>query len=191
MASVENPLNAVLDLAVESAVVAQRAAPAQLLRLLAVSSSSSRRALIREAADASAWDAILCRDAGEFLRAAFRHSVPLVIVDLPERTSPEYWSLERAAEQVRQLSTGLVMVLGRENEREEIWARSLGAWAYLPVVCESRELEVALCDARIAVSRMIADRRASESWQAQSELNHDKDKDLVERRQADRRNAGR
>src|SRR5262245_25862780 len=66
----------------DAAAVSARAAPPRLLRCLVVSPCAERRRLIRAAAESQAWDAILCRDAGEFLRAAFKRLVPLIVVDL-------------------------------------------------------------------------------------------------------------
>jgi hypothetical protein len=141
----------------ESAVVGARAAPPHLLRCLVVSTSADRRRLIREAAETQAWDAIVCRDAGEFLRVAFKRSVPLVLVDLPRQTTAEYWELREAATRAKQVTQSLVLVAGSgADSGEELWARSLGAWAYLSDAHVQRGFEFVLSEAREAIARNVA-----------------------------------
>jgi hypothetical protein len=154
MATVNRTPSAVLAPQGESAVVGARAAPPQLLRCLVVSTSAERRRLIREAAEAQTWDAIVCRDAGEFLRVAFKRSVPLLLVDLPRDVSPEYWELREAAASAKQVTQSLLMVAGSGVEAgEELWARSLGAWAYLSDAHVQRGFEFVLSEAREAIAR--------------------------------------
>jgi hypothetical protein len=157
MATVKRTPSAVLATQGEAAVVAARAAPPHLLRCLVVSLSSERRRLIRAAAEAQTWDAIVCRDAGEFLRVAFKRSVPLVVVDLPAEDSPEYWDLRRAADRAKQVTQSLVLVAGEAVEAgEEVWARSLGAWAYLSEAHTQRGFEFIFSEAREAINRHAA-----------------------------------
>jgi hypothetical protein len=125
-----------------------------VLRCLVVSTSADRRRLIRAAAEAQAWDAIICRDAGEFLREAFKRSVPLVLVDLPEQESSDYWELREAADRAKQVTQSLFLIAGSGAENgEELWARSLGAWAYLSDASIQRGFEFVLSEAREAVER--------------------------------------
>jgi hypothetical protein len=110
--------------------------------------------LIRAAAEAQAWDAIVCRDAGEFLRVAFKRSVPLIVVDLPRDCSNEYWELRAATDRAKQISQSLLVVAGLGAEpSEEVWARSLGAWAYLSDARSQRGFELFFTDARTALDR--------------------------------------
>jgi DNA-binding response OmpR family regulator len=140
----------------EAARVATLAAPPHVLRCLVVSSLAERRRLIRTAAEAQAWDAITCRDAGEFLRVAFKRSVPLIIVDLPRVGGADYRELREAADRARQCSPSLLLVAGSGGDGEEIWARSLGAWSYLSEAVGQRSFELALSEARLAVERTAA-----------------------------------
>lgn len=140
----------------EAARIATLAAPPHVLRCLVVSLSAERRRLIRAAAEAQAWDAIVCRDAGEFLRVVFKRSVPLIVVDLPEVGVAGYRELRDAAVRARQCSQSLLVVAGSEGGGEEIWARSLGAWSYLSEAVSQRGFEAALSDARVAIERTAA-----------------------------------
>ena len=157
MATVDRPLNAVLAPRGDAAVVVGRRAPARTMRLLAVAESAARRQAIRAAAEAEAWDAIVCRDAGEFLRTTAKHRAPLLIVDLPPSHAENYQALRDAATRARHLQRqSLFMVTGVEGGREEVWARSLGAWAYFCGVENETGYAAALGDARLAVDRLIA-----------------------------------
>ncbi|WP_152097673.1 hypothetical protein [Lacipirellula parvula] len=121
---------------------------------MVVSLSADRRRLIRSAAEAQAWDAIVCRDAGEFLRAVFKRSVPLIVVDLPEATATGYGDLKDAAQRAHELSNALLLVAGNASDvREEIWARQLGAWVYLNECNGQRGFEYLLEEARLALER--------------------------------------
>jgi hypothetical protein len=133
-------------------------APPRLLRCLVVSASATRRKLIRAAAESEAWDAIVCRDAGEFLRNAFKRCVPLMIVDLPGEESADYWALRDAASTARQINAALVAVAGHGiREGEELWARQLGAWTYLSEAHTQRGFELVFSEARSAVARCSRD----------------------------------
>jgi hypothetical protein len=124
------------------------------LRCLVVSLAAEKRRLIRAAAEAQTWDAIVCRDAGEFLRVAFKRSVPLVVVDLPGEETSDYWELRHATDQARRITQSLLVVAGTgAEEGEEIWARSLGAWAYLNEAHSQRGFEFVLNEARQAIER--------------------------------------
>jgi hypothetical protein len=105
----------------------------------------------------------VCRDAGEFLRAAFKRSVPLVIVDLPAEDSPDYWALRDATTRAKQISNALLVVAGSgAASGEELWARQLGAWSYLSEAHAQRGFEVLLGEARTALAQMGDDAVADE-----------------------------
>jgi hypothetical protein len=157
MATLNRTLSPELGPKGESAVVGARAAPPHLLRCLVVSASADRRRLIREAAEAQAWDAIVCRDAGEFLRVAFKRCVPLVLVDLPGQATPEYWNLREAATRAKQVTQSLLLIAGSgADDGEEMWARCLGAWAYLSDAHVQRGFEFVLSEAREAIARNVS-----------------------------------
>lgn len=129
-------------------------APPHTLRCLVVSIDASRRRMIRAAAEAEAWDAIMCRDAGEFLREAFKHAAPLLLVDLPPPDDLGYSALRDAAEHARQINAGLLAVSGRSGPPdEEVWARSLGAWVYVCQALRPEHFYPLFSDARHAAAR--------------------------------------
>lgn len=163
MATLNRTLDPQVAPRAEHSAAAGREAPPRLLRCLVVSSSAARRRLIRAAAERQAWDAIICRDAGEFLRAVFKRSVPLVLVDLPGEESADYWALRDAASQAKQISMGLLAVAGASaSDGEELWARSMGAWSYLSEVHAQRGFEFMFSEARSALARCGGDRGSDE-----------------------------
>jgi hypothetical protein len=158
MATVNRTLDPVLAPRAEFSAATSRGAPPRLLRCLVVSGSASRRRLIRAAAEREAWDAMICRDAGEFLRAAFKRSMPLMVVDLPAEDSPDYWALREATAAAKQINTALVLVAGfAAHDGEERWARQLGAWSYLSEAHTQRGFEFVLSEARAALARSAGD----------------------------------
>jgi hypothetical protein len=121
--------------------------------------------LIRAAAEQQAWDAMVCRDAGEFLRAVFKRSMPLVIVDLPDEETTDYWALRDATCRAKQISSALVAVAGfGAAGGEELWARQLGVWSYLSEARTHRGFELIFSEARTALARCGEDRDAEEGW---------------------------
>ena len=157
MATVNTTPTAVLAPRGDAVRVTARAAPPQLLRCSVVSLCPDRRRLIRAAAEAQAWDAIICRDAGEFLRMAFKRSVPLVLIDLPAQLGDSYQELKGVAERVKEMSDSLLLISGMSAEAgEELWARCLGTWAYLSEANSQRGFEFVLEEARQVIDRRMA-----------------------------------
>ncbi len=151
MATMNRTLNVVLSPREKAAVTEARGAPPGLLRCLVASPCAERRRLIRAAAESQAWDAIVCRDAGEFLRTAFKRSVPLLVVDLPSPESPHYWDLREATDRAKQSTSALLVIAGCGGAAEEVWARGLGVWGYLSEADSQRGFEFVFNDARCAL----------------------------------------
>lgn len=109
--------------------------------------------MIRAAAEIYAWDAIVCRDAGEFLRVAFKRTAPLIVVDLPAEGSTAYGPLKEATERIHGISRALLTVAGSGAAAEEIWARGLGVWSYLSEAETQESLGFVFDEARRAAVR--------------------------------------
>ena len=124
-----------------------------LLRCLVLTWSEDRAELLRSAAHNESWQATVNVDVREFLRNMYLLRVPLTFVDLPESKSFGYSVLREAAQRTTELGNSLVVVCGiGGNPAEEVWARQLGAWAYLPGDNGLTGLELVFGDARKAVA---------------------------------------
>jgi hypothetical protein len=124
-----------------------------LLRCLVVTWSEHRAELLRSAACHESWQPTVNVDVREFLRNLFLLRVPLTFVDLPDAKAGGYALLQEAALRTVELSNSLVVVCGLGgNPAEEVWARRLGAWAYLPGDNGLTGLEFVFGDARKAVA---------------------------------------
>jgi hypothetical protein len=124
-----------------------------LLRCLVLTWSEGRAELLRSAASNESWQATVNIDVREFLRNLYVLRVPLTFVDLPDADTKSYSLLKEAAQRTSELGSSLVVICGLGgNPTEEIWARQLGAWAYLPGDNGLSGLELVFGDARKAVA---------------------------------------
>ena len=118
-----------------------------LYRCLIVSASQSRREMLSEAAMDGGWDTFVFSDAENALSEFRRTRFQLAFVDLDGfGAAPE----EELRDLCQQLATAggelLLAVCGREGDGlQEIWARQLGVWLYLPGVTDSGGV-AELCD---------------------------------------------
>lgn len=132
-------------------------APPGLLRCLIVSWSEQRAKRLQSAAAKEAWEAIFCSDAHQFLRNVFQWKVPLTLIDLPQSDSAEYAELQDATIKAKRASDALIVICGAsEDPEEELWARQLGAWSYLPEVSRPASIEWVFSEARKALAKQAA-----------------------------------
>lgn len=131
--------------------------PPGLLTCLILSWNDDRTAALQAAAEREAWEVIVSGNATEFLRHIFRYKVPLTLVDLPSSQQCEYERLRTAAAKASNLSDSLLVLCGfQEDPGEEMWARQLGAWSYLPKVNKPAELDWLFVEARKAVAQIAS-----------------------------------
>jgi len=78
----------------------------------------------------------------------------LTVVDLPRFSEAYYSDLRDAVGRACALSDSLIVVCGYGNQAdEELWARQLGVWAYLPEAGDPKGLELIFDEARQAVGK--------------------------------------
>lgn len=120
---------------------------------LVVSTRSKRRMMLEEAAVEGGWDAIVCDEVQNAWTAVKRQKFGLALVDLDGVESPE--ELKELTEEVAKMKDTLLVLCGNEGEAlEEIWARQLGVWLYLPGVTAGSDL-ISLCEqARPVVEKL-------------------------------------
>ncbi len=129
-------------------------APPGLLRCLVVSWCDERAELFRAAAEAEAWQAVVCCDVGQFVRNMFRLKVPMTIVDLPPNDTARFEEFREAAVRSRTISNSLLVVsMASSNAVDELWARQLGVWAHLPEASDPTGLELVFREARQALTK--------------------------------------
>ncbi len=124
---------------------------------LVVSTDPKRRGMFRQAALAAGWNAMDFVDANRAWTEAQRSMFQLALVDLHDAGAepPGYREL---AECLAPQSDLLLAVLGDDSHpSQEIWARQLGVWLYLPGVSLDDDLTTVCSEAR-QVSKRIEDR---------------------------------
>jgi hypothetical protein len=123
-----------------------------LYQCVVASASSQRRHLFERCAADAGWHTIVCGDGETALHCLNRMFVQLAIVDLEGQPRGVFRSvIEKAA-----ATAGLLLVLcGNEGDlSEEIWARQLGAWLYLPGVAESSDVAL-LCGEALHIAERL------------------------------------
>jgi len=117
--------------------VATNDAPACLVAGL----SAERRLLLVSAAASAGWDAVDCDDAPSAQRQTLLQPRQMVVVDLEAAGGAAPEALKTLCERLaRQKDLLLVLCGNASNAMEEIWARQLGAWLYLPGVVDDSDL---------------------------------------------------
>jgi hypothetical protein len=100
----------------------------------------------------------VCHDAESAREETRRSLFRLALVDLDHAAASA--DLRRLVEQIAAQRNVLIAVCGNDGDaREEIWARQLGTWLYLPGVTEAQDLVTPCTDARLALERMAGAKR--------------------------------
>jgi len=119
---------------------------------LIVSADANRRETFERAAADAGWKTFLCADASTALAMVNRSYVQLAIVDFEGRQGETFRPI---VEQFKLAGGLLLIVCGNEGDvEEEIWARQLGAWLYLPGVVDDSNLSLLCGEARQLVARL-------------------------------------
>jgi len=124
-----------------------------------VSSDAVRCESLSRAAAGGGWRAIRCRTADSALAATERTHCQLAILDAEAASAGrDTEDLRRLVEQLARDNDLLLLVCGHERDpREEIWARQLGVWLYLPGVTAGPELST-LCGEALEIAERLANR---------------------------------
>jgi hypothetical protein len=121
---------------------------------------------MRVVAEQESWLPVVCKDAKELRQCVFRETIPLALVDLPSRSSEAYDGYRKIAEWLSELGTWngtsgvlLVVCAAGESVQEEIWARQLGTWSYLPLVQVPTQEQMAMRQPREGLSLLFGEAR--------------------------------
>ena len=125
-----------------------------LLKCLVVSGDRGLRHRLDAVTDLSGWSACDAPDEAEDLTSVVDGEYQLVVVDvarpLGERVND---SIEIAEEFAGRPGTLVVVCGSAESVDEELWARQIGAWVYLPGVSGGDALVSLFAEARQVVER--------------------------------------
>ncbi len=115
----------------------------QLGKCLVVSKDDVKREMISLAATEAGWETIVCADKPNAMTAVLRTRFQMAWVDL--EATPSSSTFRSLCQSVSELPNVLLIVCGRENDaEEEIWARQLGVWIYLPGLSLDHMSEISL-----------------------------------------------
>lgn len=141
-----------------------RTAPFQCL---VVSGQPQRRELLARAAEHAGWETVECADARNGWMASQRSLFRLAVIDLAEWGSDGVDEVRQLAERLARASGLLMMMCGNECDAlEEIWARQLGAWLYLPGMGEEADIEMLCREARPIAERLTGVGKQSAEYAA-------------------------
>jgi DNA-binding response OmpR family regulator len=128
-----------------------------LYQCLIVSADESQRQLLSLAATEAGWLVCMCPDARTALDRVRRMYLHLAIVDLDQHELARPAGFGPLVEELARASNLLLVVCGREGSaQEEIWARQLGVWLYLPGTVDREDLTALCGEARQLVGRLSA-----------------------------------
>jgi len=120
-----------------------------LLTCLVVSGDASRRERFVAAASLAGWNRSTVPIDSPALHDAVSHDVSLAIIDIASPIGDRVSDTLELAEELAARPNTLVVICGSEdNADEELWARQLGVWLYLPGVAEGDSLASLCIEAR-------------------------------------------
>jgi len=121
-----------------------------LLDCLVVSGSNSRRNRFPAAAELAGWTDCTAPETAADVRHAIDGDYQLVIVDIAAPIGERVNDTGGTRRGVRRSSRHAAgdLRLGGDNVDEELWARQLGAWLYLPGVTDGDSLTSLCVEAR-------------------------------------------
>ncbi len=129
--------------------------PSSLYQCLVVSVTSDRQEIFEGAAEEAGWQVRLCGSSSEAYAAIDRHHVYLAVVDLITQDGALETDLRGVAEALSRDRDVLLMISGTEEDPlEEIWARQLGCWLYLPDVDETCDVATLCSEARKVTEKL-------------------------------------
>jgi hypothetical protein len=128
---------------------------------LILSGQSSRREMLNRAAETAGWEPVVCPDAETAREQIGRMFLQLAIVDMVPLAGREPPGYRELTEKLARLGGLLLVICGNEGRpQEEIWARQLGAWLYLPGVVESDDVAMLCGEARQIAEQLAAPQRS-------------------------------
>ena len=143
---------------VKSRPVAPRHTRAGTLTCLIVSPDADRRRALQRAAERAGWQTVVYASAERARVDAERTSLHLALID----ALPGDESLSALCAPLAKRSGLLLVVCGNEDDpQQEIWARQLGCWLYLPGALDTPGVESLCREAKAATERLSTNEQAA------------------------------
>jgi DNA-binding response OmpR family regulator len=125
-------------------------------RCLVVAESALRRAMLAGGAEKAGWDTVVCECVESAWHACQRERFEMAVVDFEALGGEALPPMRELTEQIATQRNMLLMLCGNDGDAlEEIWARQLGVWLYLPGVREQRDMQT-LCAQALPVAERLA-----------------------------------
>lgn len=125
------------------------------LNCLITSSSEARGQALSWAAADAGWRTTICRDAPTARAYWERMLAQLAIIDLETAQAEDAEELKALVEFLARQGGLLLLLCGQDGcAAEEIWARQLGVWLYLPGAAAGGELTAVCQEARDLAKRL-------------------------------------
>jgi DNA-binding NarL/FixJ family response regulator len=119
------------------------------LGCLVISGDASRRERFVAAATLAGWSRSTAPEDAATLQDAADQDVSLAIIDIASPIGDRVHDTLELAEELAARPNTLVVICGSEdNADEELWARQLGVWLYLPGVADGDSLASLCIEAR-------------------------------------------
>jgi DNA-binding NtrC family response regulator len=120
---------------------------------LVAAPSESRRELLLKSVNDAGWDSFVCSEPMQAWSALHRESFQMSVVDIQGQVSDDFREL---CEHLATQRNMLLVICGNEAAAtEEIWARQLGAWLYLPGVSVDSDLVTLCTEGRSIAERLL------------------------------------
>jgi hypothetical protein len=111
--------------------------------------------VLSRAMSSAGWAPVVCRNLAEFAARGSRVRAPLVIVDLAGIAPAELPQCQQLCGRLLRVQQTLLVICGHEDDpMQEIWARQIGAWLYLPGLGAEDDIGGLADEARRVVERL-------------------------------------
>lgn len=126
-----------------------------LLQCLIVSGDDARREALTWAAVDAGWQALGCSNLETAQKHFNRYVTQMAVIDLQGATAADQSSYTVLIDNLARHSDLLMVVCGHEGEiQEELWARQIGVWMYLPGIEEAADLTPLFGEATFLARRL-------------------------------------
>jgi hypothetical protein len=124
---------------------------------LVISTRADRREMLSKAARDAGWQTVVCSEPADGWGELQRGRLQLTLLDIQDCTLVELEEFQSLAAQLVGQAGSLLVVCGNQGDPcEEVWARQLGAWLYLPGVEAETDVAMLCEEARVACQRLQA-----------------------------------